>query len=95
MVRTFMSLKPTIKTTPLTLARKKAALTGIKRHLEEAVEVRLHCDADLGFLLVGGLDSSLVCAIAQRKLKNLSGLFQSVQKMMRLTINTLKWLQIS
>ena len=51
------------------ISEEKAALAGIKRHLEEAVEVRLHCDADLGFLLSGGLDSSLVCAIAQRKLK--------------------------
>ena len=32
-----------------------------------AVEKRLVSDAKLGFLLSGGLDSSLVCAIAQRK----------------------------
>ena len=29
----------------------------------------MHADADLGFLLSGGLDSSLVCAVAQRKLE--------------------------
>ena len=45
------------------------ALEGIKRFLEEGIESRLHADADLGFLLSGGLDSSLVCAVAQRKLE--------------------------
>ncbi len=37
--------------------------------LTRAVEKRLDADAPLGFLLSGGLDSSLVCAIAQKKLK--------------------------
>jgi asparagine synthase (glutamine-hydrolysing) len=36
--------------------------------LTAAVEKRLISDAKLGFLLSGGLDSSLVCAIAQKKL---------------------------
>ena len=37
---------------------------GIHDRLIEAVRKRLDADAPLGFLLTGGLDSSLVCAIA-------------------------------
>lgn len=37
--------------------------------LVAGVEKRLDADAKIGFLLSGGLDSSLVCAIAQRKIK--------------------------
>jgi asparagine synthase (glutamine-hydrolysing) len=40
----------------------------IKTKLEKAVIKRLHADAPMGFLLSGGLDSSLVCAIAQKHL---------------------------
>lgn len=38
----------------------------IRYHLIEGVRKRLDADAPLGFLLSGGLDSSLVCAIASR-----------------------------
>ncbi|MEH8033532.1 asparagine synthase B [Gallibacterium anatis] len=40
----------------------------LRTKLETAVIKRLHSDAPLGFLLSGGLDSSLVCAIAQKHL---------------------------
>ena len=40
----------------------------LRRLLIDGVEKRLDADAPIGFLLSGGLDSSLVCAIAQRML---------------------------
>ena len=43
--------------------------TQIREKLTAAVEKRLDADAPLGFLLSGGLDSSLVCAIAAKALK--------------------------
>ena len=47
---------------------EEEACCAIREKLTAAVEKRLDADAPLGFLLSGGLDSSLVCAIAARKL---------------------------
>ncbi len=40
-------------------------LEGINSRLVNSIKKRLQSDAEVGFLLSGGLDSSLVCAIAQ------------------------------
>ena len=45
------------------------ACTGIRKLLIDGVDKRLDADAPLAFLLSGGLDSSLVCAIAAKILK--------------------------
>lgn len=48
----------------------------IRNKLISAVEKRLHADAPIGYLLSGGLDSSLVCSIAQNLVINQLKLLQ-------------------
>ena len=52
--------------------------------LVAGIEKRLVADAKVGFLLSGGLDSSLVCAVAQRKSENLSARLRLGWRRMRL-----------
>ena len=47
----------------------ETACKHIREKLIAGVEKRLVADAKIGFLLSGGLDSSLVCAIAAKKIK--------------------------
>lgn len=54
---------------PLYLKDEESVLEGIHTRLSDAVIKRLDSDVPLGFLLSGGLDSSLVCAIAAKHLK--------------------------
>jgi len=44
-------------------------LNGVRKLLEESVELRLSSDRDIGFFLSGGVDSSIVCSIASRIMK--------------------------
>jgi len=54
------------KTTKYHQISREEVLNGIASRLQSAVEKRLQSDAEIGFLLSGGLDSSLVCALAQK-----------------------------
>lgn len=51
-----------------TMADEETVCARLHDLLVEGVRKRLDADAPLGFLLSGGLDSSLVCAIAQREM---------------------------
>ena len=51
-----------------TMKSEEEVCPKLRRLLMDGVEKRLDADAPVGFLLSGGLDSSLVCAIAQKML---------------------------
>ena len=51
-----------------TMKTEEEVCPKLRRLLMDGVEKRLDADTPLGFLLSGGLDSSLVCAIAQKML---------------------------
>ena len=51
-----------------TMKSEEEVCRKLRRLLMDGVEKRLDADAPVGFLLSGGLDSSLVCAIAQKKM---------------------------
>ena len=51
-----------------TMKTEEDVCAKLRRLLMDGVEKRLDADAPVGFLLSGGLDSSLVCAIAQKLL---------------------------
>ena len=53
-----------------TMKTEDEVCSKLRRLLMDGVEKRLDSDAPLGFLLSGGLDSSLVCAIAQKMLNH-------------------------
>ena len=52
-----------------TMKTEEEVCPKLRRLLMDGVQKRLDADAPVGFLLSGGLDSSLVCAIAQKMLK--------------------------
>ena len=54
--------------TPAAGMTEEEAIRGIHDRLIASIRTRLDADAPLGFLLSGGLDSSLVCAVAARTL---------------------------
>lgn len=66
----FVEFKDLTKTTKDFIESKEVALSGIQELLVEGVRKRLTSDVPVGFLLSGGLDSSLVCAIAAKELNN-------------------------
>lgn len=57
------------KSTYKKISDMKDIQKGIQEKLTQAVIKRLDADVEIGFLLSGGLDSSLVCSIASRYLK--------------------------
>lgn len=65
----FVCYKDCTKVNEFTHESKDTVLQRIHDKLVDGVIKRLDSDVPVGFLLSGGLDSSLVCAIAQRYLK--------------------------
>ncbi len=66
---TFICYRDVTKVTSVVTDGLETACKNIREKLVAGIEKRLDADAPLGFLLSGGLDSSLVCAVSRKLLR--------------------------
>jgi asparagine synthase (glutamine-hydrolysing) len=69
LTKSFYWQHPNIELSGSTIGSEEEAASKIENILEDAVDIRLQADVPVGVLLSGGIDSSLVTALAVKKLK--------------------------